>query len=215
MPPGNNSRFYSSPALADVDGDGSLETFIGSVDGYLYCISASGTILWKATPAASNQNPAAFPIFSSPAVGDIDGDGNFEVVVGGGNTSSSPTIADIDDDDMIEILIGNGRKGEAGYPDTGSVRVYHESGWVGDSEFGPTGVSKDIAPWPKFRLAPKACLKLYVNDFVQRLCRAHFRQHAGHFGPAGGGGKDDAVCRSGWYSPGHGGKAVAATDCTD
>ncbi len=183
---GNSStdnRVFSSPALADVDGDGQLEIFIGSLDGYLYSISSGGSILWKSTPAGEGQNPADFAIFSSPAVGDIDGDGQFEVVVGGGwhitafnaltgakksgypietgypdlggtpmFTWSSPTIADVDGDGLIELLIGNGRKDESGYPDAGGVRVYHESGSAGTSDLGATGVSNDVAPWPRFKL---------------------------------------------------------------
>ena len=80
-----DNRVFSSPALADVDGDGTLETFVGALDGYLYCINSDGTIRWRNTPAnLPDQNPKVFSMLSSPSVGDIDGDGEMEIVIGGG-----------------------------------------------------------------------------------------------------------------------------------
>lgn len=86
---------WSSPALADLDGDGVAEVIVG-VDthtynspprhtvqgGDLYAFKGDGSILWRA-----NQDE----IFqSSPAVGDIDNDGLPEVVAGTGTFYSGP-----------------------------------------------------------------------------------------------------------------------------
>jgi hypothetical protein len=66
---------YSSPALADLDGDGRMDIILGGFDGFLYA--------WKGTGA----NVPGFPInlfagtTSSPAVGDIDNDGQLEIAI--------------------------------------------------------------------------------------------------------------------------------------
>jgi LruC domain-containing protein/fimbrial isopeptide formation D2 family protein/uncharacterized repeat protein (TIGR01451 family) len=75
------SQVQSSPALVDVDGDGSDEVFIGSYDMHLYGLAGDGT-------AIATSGGTDFPVqlgsivFSSPAVGDLDCDGQPEVVVG-------------------------------------------------------------------------------------------------------------------------------------
>lgn len=70
---------HSSPALADLDGDGRQEIVLGSLDGRVYVYRANGDLLWSRyldtdTPAGSIQ--------SAPAVADIDRDGRLDVVIG-------------------------------------------------------------------------------------------------------------------------------------
>ncbi len=91
--PIDRSRNYwrdtiSTPALADIDRDGLPEVIIGTNDYLipacpnpylLYAINGDGSFL-SGFPVITFQN-----ITSSPAIGDIDGDGWLDIVVGTGN----------------------------------------------------------------------------------------------------------------------------------
>lgn len=83
----NEDHVWSSPALADITGDGRLEIIIGADvspgnvwgdpgGGYLYILDADGNTL-----AREWMDQV---IFSSAAVGDLDNDGQLEVAVGTG-----------------------------------------------------------------------------------------------------------------------------------
>jgi outer membrane protein assembly factor BamB len=124
---GEDERVISSPALADIDGDGEIEVVIGTNANILYAFSGQGRV--KYSYEAGNF------IESSPALGDIDGDGRVEIVVGSHDFHlyalealpeqerfkvewtfrppvaniffSSPTLADVDGDGLIEVIIGN------------------------------------------------------------------------------------------------------------
>ncbi len=133
MPNGDNNS-YSSPVLADLDGDNIREIIFGthalSGGGYVYALKNNGTVMtgWpKITP---------YWIYSPPAIGYIDGDNVLDISVGdGGGTISGtpvfslyawnkngtaltgfpvtglwainnqPVIADIDNDNMSELII--------------------------------------------------------------------------------------------------------------
>lgn len=83
---------YSSPVLADLDKNGQKEIIIGSVQnssadfGYAPClavINANGTVRWtRVVPGSIN---------STAAVGDLNGDGRPDIVVGIGAQDEPPT----------------------------------------------------------------------------------------------------------------------------
>ncbi|MEO7326042.1 MAG: FG-GAP-like repeat-containing protein [Dokdonella sp.] len=90
----NQSSRTVSPALADLDGDGKLETVIGTLvkttgtdqDGWLHVIRSDGTAYpgWPRQPFApltcsTNQN--WLTAFGSPIVVDLDGDGKAEIIM--------------------------------------------------------------------------------------------------------------------------------------
>lgn len=113
--------WHSSPALADLDGDGRLEITVGSLAGYVYAWHGDGRLMegWP-----QKMQPG---ITSSPAVGDLDGDGCPEVVCAGhvwrhdgtpvkgwpqpANSFCTPALADIDLDGRLEVIFGNSNNG--------------------------------------------------------------------------------------------------------
>jgi len=123
----------SSPAVADVDLDGTPDVVAASWNDSLVAVfHANGTLF------AGWPKKGIAPFWSSPAVGDIDGDGRPDIVVGSngsrlyawhadgtevrdgdanpatdgvlfvpvGTVISSPAIADLDGDHVPEIIFG-------------------------------------------------------------------------------------------------------------
>jgi len=62
----------SSPALADLDNDGTLEVIVGSYDSNLYCFSHIGAVEWLFT--------APYIVWSSPVIIDFENNGIKEIV---------------------------------------------------------------------------------------------------------------------------------------
>jgi hypothetical protein len=80
----------SSPALADITGNGKLDIIVATNNGFVLAYRYDGTILWKQDTAPYFKLGAGKQqINSSPAVADIDADGKMEIVVGAGTTSHS------------------------------------------------------------------------------------------------------------------------------
>src|SRR5690606_25084990 len=70
----NHHTVYSTPALADTNGDGTLEIGFGSFDRNVYLLTASGRVRWYYN--------AADTVFSSPAFVNVDSDRHLEMVIG-------------------------------------------------------------------------------------------------------------------------------------
>ena len=130
---------YSTPVLADLDGDGDLEILSATsgeftVDGRVYALDHDGTTV-KGWPRTTDN-----PVFVPPTVADIDGDGELDVSVAdqvlspiltnflyawdrhGAALPGFPVgplaamfaqvmVADVDGDEDLELLVDDNRSG--------------------------------------------------------------------------------------------------------
>lgn len=122
------------PAIGDVDGDGQKEIVVATLNGptNLYIIKANGVVMPNWPKAINPQLAPNFIARSYPALGDLDGDGTMECVIGSANgfvyafrangsnlpgwpqatkaaAVNSPVIGDIDGDGLPEVVAGNDR----------------------------------------------------------------------------------------------------------
>ena len=153
----------SSPAVGDVNGDGSPDVAILADDGRLYVIDRFGHYLpgWPQCAANDRVNGCPRVLHASPSIADVDGDGQQEIVIGGeqwlrvfsGNgavetqmptvsgtvpLTSAPTIASVGGTTWIvqgTAFIDPG----SSFPSTGNV-------WIWTSGHAPGGVA-----WPTFK----------------------------------------------------------------
>ncbi|MCW2621011.1 MAG: repeat-containing protein [Frankiales bacterium] len=72
-----DAGIFATPAVADLDGNGSLDITVSGFDQYLHAWTGGGGPEMRGFPV-----PLEDTSWSSPAVGDIDGDGLPEIVVG-------------------------------------------------------------------------------------------------------------------------------------
>ena len=73
---------YASAGLADFDSDGNLEVVIGSTDGKVYFINGDENGNGAIDSSEVTSFSTGAQVYSSPALGDVDNDGNIEAIVG-------------------------------------------------------------------------------------------------------------------------------------
>jgi hypothetical protein len=90
-----NEAIFSSPAVGDADGDGRLEIFVGTgmywylhgryTQPYVYGfrVNMAGPE-WVLEDLPGWPRPVAYPGMSSPALADLDSDGDLEIIIGTG-----------------------------------------------------------------------------------------------------------------------------------
>jgi len=123
-----NSEIKSSPAIADLDGDGSSEIIFGDNAGLIHVLDAYGSPVFNNTFPYDTGNQ----IWGSPAIGDIDNDGILDIVITSKNKHlyvfdqfgikldyytnqylvGTPALGNLDEDSDLEIVFG-GFSGDA------------------------------------------------------------------------------------------------------
>ena len=76
-----DAGIFGSPVLADMDGDGDLEIIVGAMDAHVYVWHHDGTPM-AGWPVLLSSGEKRARIVQTPSVGDIDGDGENEIVCG-------------------------------------------------------------------------------------------------------------------------------------
>jgi hypothetical protein len=114
----------ASPAIADVDNDGTLEVVIGSTNGNVYVLDGP-------TGSLEHTFSTGGAVYASAALANLDSDAYLEIVIGstdgtvyyyewdgttgttpatygtGGSVYSSAAIGDVDGDGNLEIVVGS------------------------------------------------------------------------------------------------------------
>jgi hypothetical protein len=84
----HDSAIYATPALADLDRDGRLDAIFGAADQRVHAVRGDGRPV-AGWPVSARDGADATKILSSPAVGDLNGDGSPDVVEGTGEAYGS------------------------------------------------------------------------------------------------------------------------------
>jgi subtilisin family serine protease len=77
-----DAAIYASPALADLNGDRKLDVVVGAADQKIYAWNGRGVRLPGWPVLARDPQGDVAKVLSSPAVGDLNGDGSPDVVEG-------------------------------------------------------------------------------------------------------------------------------------
>ncbi len=183
LDPDVGQSLIAAPAVGDLDGDGTLEVVVTTLDGGIFVVEPDGSLrdgfprstdLSQSYGKTDDTHIIDHGIFAAPVLADLDGDGQLEIIVAamdqhiyvfradgseqpgwpvrvfdpdkglerGERIVSTPAVGDVDGDGLLDIVTGtNETFGASGAENEGRYYVLH-----GDGNLHPGGPIHD--GWP-------------------------------------------------------------------
>ena len=143
--------FLAAPSVADLDGDGTIEIVAAALDGRVYAWSASG-VLRPGFPVRLIDETMAEPtggeLISTPALGDLDGDGDLEILVESSEAYGEGFSTSPDPEDLAEIFNRFLEDGSDAINTFGRLYALHDDGaFVDGWPVALGGLLPDILPF--------------------------------------------------------------------
>ena len=190
---------YSAPSLSDLDGDGDLDVFAGDTIGLLHYFENTGTAAGAAfvarTGAANPLDGQGVGRDSAPSLGDLDGDGDPDLVAGGVDGlfhyfenfvlqplpafertgvsnpldgkdvgfGSAPALGDLDRDGDLDLVAGERY---------GTFLYFEDTGSAIDPQFAPRTRRRQSARQPRRRIPLRARRSAISTPMAISTCSA-------------------------------------------
>lgn len=177
----SNVGFVADPALADIDGDGDLDALVGQIGGRVFLLENTGTANAPAFAPGFDlglvdSGGGTFTGNVSPALGDLDGDGDLDLLIGeltgqsvfleNTGTAASPAFAEgaigafgLESGSLYNVpefadLDGDGDLDVAFGDNTGLIRFQENTGTANTPAFASSVIDPFGLPDVYFRSAP-------------------------------------------------------------